>query len=289
MTASSSIDARLGVVSYLNTLPLIDGLERARGVQIVAAVPSSLSGLLAAGATDLSLCSVIDQQRSKVPLELVPVGQIGCDGPTWTVRLFSKRSLSETEIVGCDVDSHTSVALLRILLREQYGLQPRFEPFDASRSDRRDWPDTVLLIGDKVVRSGPGTDTHPYQLDLGEAWRELTGLPFVFASWFRRADATGDDLERARRLAVLVDHARRRNRHRIASIAKRHAPSHGWEIAQAIEYLGTRLCYECTPRSIEAIRTFLEAASTVRESGEPGEPGESCPPLRIASDVMAST
>ena len=46
MTAPSSIDARLGVVSYLNTLPLIDGLERARGVQIVAAVPSSLSGLL---------------------------------------------------------------------------------------------------------------------------------------------------------------------------------------------------------------------------------------------------
>ena len=286
MTASSSIDARLGVVSYLNTLPLIDGLDRTRGVEIVAAVPSSLSGLLAAGATDLSLCSVIDQQRSAVPLELVPVGQIGCDGPTWTVRLFSNRPLAEIERVGCDVDSHTSIALLRILLREQYGLQPRFEPFEASGPERRDWPDAVLLIGDKVVRSGPGTDTHPHQLDLGEAWRELTGLPFVFASWFRRADATGDELERARRLAVLVDHARRRNRHRIASIAKQHAPSHGWDIAQAIEYLGTRLCYECTPRSIEAIRTFLEAASTV---SEPGESAEFCPPLRIAADVMAST
>ena len=171
-------------------------------------------------------------------------------------------------------------------LREQYGLQPRFEPFEASGPERRDWPDAVLLIGDKVVRSGPGTDTHPHQLDLGEAWRELTGLPFVFASWFRRAGATGDELERARRLAVLVDHARRRNRHRIASIAKQHAPSHGWDIAQAIEYLGTRLCYECTPRSIEAIRTFLEAASTVSEPGAPAEP---CPPLRIAADVMAST
>ena len=106
MIPSSSIDARLGVVSYLNTLPLIDGLDRAEGVEIVAAVPSSLAGLLAAGATDLSLCSVIDQQRSEVPLELVPVGQIGCDGPTWTVRLFSNRPLQEIEHVGCDGWAH---------------------------------------------------------------------------------------------------------------------------------------------------------------------------------------
>ena len=74
MTEASTIAARLGVVSYLNTLPLIDGLEKAEDVEVVAAVPSSLAGLLAVGATDLSLCSVIDQQRSKVPLELVPVG-----------------------------------------------------------------------------------------------------------------------------------------------------------------------------------------------------------------------
>ena len=183
--------------------------------------------------------------------------------------------------MGCDVDSHTSIALLRIILREQYGLRPRFDSFDATGPNRDEWPDAVLLIGDKVVRSGPDLETHPYQLDLGEAWGELTGLPFVFASWFRRADATGDELARAQRLAVLVDHARRRNRHRVATIAKQHAASHGWDIPQAIEYLGVRLCYECTPRSIEAIKTFLEAASAMEDRSGPR------PSLRIADDVMA--
>ena len=84
---------RLGAVSYLNTIPLISGLERIPGVEIVADVPARLGDRLVAGETDLSLCSIIDYQRSPVPLELVPVGQIGCDGDTRTVAIFSREPL----------------------------------------------------------------------------------------------------------------------------------------------------------------------------------------------------
>jgi chorismate dehydratase len=279
MVHQTEIELRLGVVSYLNTLPLIDGLERAEGVRIFSDVPSKLAGVLEAGETDLSLCSVIDQQRAAVPLTLVPVGQIGCDGATWTVRLFSRRPLPEIEEVACDTDSHTSVALLRVLLSQQHGLRPLFTPIQAQNVAMADWPDVVLLIGDKVVRSGPCAETHPFQLDLGAAWHELTGLPFVFASWFCRADIDGPARERVRRLAIIVDHARRRNARRIPSIAHQHAEAHGWRTDQAIEYLDTRLRFECTPRSIESIRVFLDAAAKIDAIPDPQ-------PLQIADDVL---
>ena len=277
---STETELRLGVVSYLNTLPLIDGLERAKGVRIFSDVPSMLAGVLEAGGTDLSLCSVIDQQRATVPLALVPVGQIGCDGATWTVRLFSRRPLQEMEEVACDTDSHTSVALLRVLLSEQYGLTPAFVPIQARNVSMVDWPDVVLLIGDKVVRSGPSVETHPFQLDLGAAWHELTGLPFVFASWFCRADIDEPARDRVRRLAIIVDHARRRNARRVPNIAHQHAEAHGWRTDQAIEYLESRLRFECTPRSLESIRVFLDAAAKIDAIPDPQ-------PLRIADDLLA--
>ena len=182
MSQSDPPASRLGIVSYLNTLPLVDGLDRVPGVEIVRDVPANLAGRLEAGETDLSLCSVIDQQVSSRLLELVPVGQIGCDGETRTVALFSRVPMEEIEEVACDVESHTSVALARVLLAERNGRTPRVTPFP---TDGRESPDSVLLIGDKVARLAPPSSSHPHRVDLGLAWKELTGLPFVFAAWFR--------------------------------------------------------------------------------------------------------
>src|SRR5665213_4630797 len=49
-----------------------------------------------------------------------------------------------------------------------------------------------LLIGDKVVCDEPAG--LPHQLDLGGAWKDLTGLPFVFAAWMARAETQLRDL-----------------------------------------------------------------------------------------------
>lgn len=249
---------RLGVVSYLNTLPLVAGLDRVPGVELVPDVPARLADRLAAGETDLSLCSVIDHQRSPVPLDLVPVGQIGCEGETRTVALFSRIPIDRLETVACDVESHTSVALLRVLLAERHGIRPRFEAFTEGDAI----PDAVLLIGDKVSRLAPPIETHPHRIDLGVEWLDLTGLPFVFAAWFRRAEPLDADADRrVTRLATLVDHARRRHRTLVPTIARREAAKHGWNVPDAIEYLGRLLRYEITERSIEAIRTFHDLAA----------------------------
>ncbi|MBC03768.1 MAG: hypothetical protein CMJ34_10775 [Phycisphaerae bacterium] len=244
---------RLGAVSYLNTLPLIDGLDRVPGVRVVPDVPSALADRLVAGETDLSLCSVIDHQVSERPMELVPVGQIGCDGETRTVALFSRIPIEEIEEVACDVESHTSVALARVLLAERTGRSPAVTPFPPE-SDQV--PDSVLLIGDKVARLAPPSSTHPHRVDLGIAWKELTGLPFVFAAWFRCSDADDATRARAERLAVLADHPRRRHATLVPTIARREAAAHGWSVPEAVHYLGTLIRYECTSRSIEAIERF---------------------------------
>lgn len=269
---------RLGVVSYLNTLPLVAGLDRIPGVELVPDVPARLADRLVAGETDLSLCSVIDHQRSLEPLELVPVGQIGCEGETRTVALFSRVPVDRLEEVACDVESHTSVALLRVLLAERHGVRPRFRPFVEGDAT----PDAMLLIGDKVARLAPPASSHPHRIDLGVEWLELTGLPFVFAAWFRRAEPLDDDADRrVRRLATLVDHARRRHRTLVPTIARREAAGHGWRVPDAIEYLGRLLRYEFTERSIEAIRTFHELAATHGAIDE-------VRPLRIA-DALGRT
>ena len=88
-------------------------------------VPSRLLGGLEDGRFDVALLPVIDYQR--LPgLRVLTAGGIGCDGPTLTVRLFSRAPIDQTRLLACDTDSHTSVALARVILAERFGLQPEF-------------------------------------------------------------------------------------------------------------------------------------------------------------------
>src|SRR5687767_13713672 len=155
---------RLGSVSFLNATPLIYGLEDSRDLDLSLDVPSRLLEGLREGRYDVALLPVIDYQRMD-GLRLLTSGGIGCDGPTLTVRIFSPVPIAEVRVLACDTDSHTSVALARVLLAECYGVSPEFVPLDRAR--RIDQPTATLLIGDKVVCQEPRD--LPHQLDLGEA------------------------------------------------------------------------------------------------------------------------
>ena len=92
----------IGAVSYLNARPLIDGLERVDGVQVRTEVPSRLLSLLEDGASCAALCPIIDYQRSSRQLRILPVGAIGSDGPTMTVRVFSRIPLRDVDLIHVD-------------------------------------------------------------------------------------------------------------------------------------------------------------------------------------------
>ena len=241
----------VAAVSFLNARPLIEGLDEDPRVQLITDVPSRLLETLLDDRAHVALCPVIDFQLSPIELEIVPVGAIGCDGCTLTVRVFSKIPMNKVTAVHTDGDSHTSVALLSVVFDELYGQIPEVSSLVSTDvNGATDPPDTVLLIGDKVVRNQPDKALYPHELDLGEAWRGMTGLPFVFACWMSRTDRELGDLPaRLRR-------CRDRNRRRTAEIAAAHAEASGWPEDLAVAYLGSILRYELGPRELEAIEVF---------------------------------
>lgn len=261
---------RIGHVRYLNTTPLVAGLSGVAGVQTEESVPADLARLLTgedpeSGAVseprvDVCLASLVDCARSRVPLALLPCGMIGCDGPTLTVRLFSRVPMAAVRTLHADVDSHTSVVLARLVLARAHGARPAVAPLDGERAaEANAWPDTVLLIGDKAVTAAPPPADFPHGLDLGEAWHALTGLPFVYAMWMvREADLGAAWLPGA---AALLDRQRRRNAMRLDWLVAQHALRRGWPADLARTYLRDLLRYEVGEREREAVRTFLSMAA----------------------------
>lgn len=250
-------DLRLACVSYLNTVPMIAGLDRLAGVELVRAVPSRIATMVESGEADLGLASVIDLARARVPLTAVArAGMIGCRGRTLTVRLFSRVPMDRVTRVHADTDSHTSTALARVLLERVHGVRPEFVPFDARENLTGDsCPETVLLIGDKVVASSPPAVRYPHQMDLGEAWAGATGLPFVYALWACRGDRAGDP--RVALAADLIDRQRRRNAMRADAVVGAEAGARGWPGDLAREYVGSLLHFEVGPDERRGAELFL--------------------------------
>lgn len=252
---------RVGVVSFVNTLPLIDGLEGLANVHLQHSVPSLLYDQLINDEVDMALCSCIDYQRAAEPMLIVPVGLLGCEGATMTVRLYSTAPIANIKRVYCDTDSHTSIALMRILLMELHGIEPELIDYDAREQVAENklvhWPEAMLLIGDKVVTDSPPAIRYPHQLDLGAAWAELTGLPFVFAVWMTKATA---DLDRIRPIAAAFDRQRRHNIERLDHIVHHRAQQRSWPKDLAEVYLKHRLAYEFTDRRRAGMELFFQKA-----------------------------
>jgi chorismate dehydratase len=239
---------RVGSVSFLNAKPLIHHLEADPQIDLRLAVPSMLLDGLSAGLLDIALLPVIDYQRLDDG-RIVPSGGIGCDGPTLTVRIFSRKPIDQIEQLACDADSHTSVALARIVLAECFSIHPQITELSHPGNDT----DAKLLIGDKVVTQEPREFTH--QLDLGEAWKKLTAMPFVFAVWTTRAGIDLGDLPQR------LSRARENGLGALREIVAQHAAAHGWPENLAMKYLSENLKFDIGPAQLEAIRLFHDLAA----------------------------
>jgi chorismate dehydratase len=118
-------------------------------------------------------------------------------GEVKSVLLAHRRPLEEAREVFCDPASLTSVELLRVLLAER-GIRPEFRPLPSY--DFATLPDYLLLIGDRALDLLRGRDQHEVW-DLGEAWFDLTKLPFVYAVWALRRGIENATLRRQLREA----------------------------------------------------------------------------------------
>lgn len=247
-------------VSYLNAKPLIHGLDRCHDLRLKLDVPSRLLPLLQSGEADIALLPVIDFQRHH-GLRIVPAGGIGCDGATLTVRIFSQSPIARTTTLACDPDSHTSVALAQIILAEKFGIRPRLIDLTEATGAPGE---ARLLIGDKVVCDEPAGFEH--QLDLGAAWKELTGLPFVFAVWMTRHDVDLGDLPSR------LEQARQDGLASVSDLITRHAIPRGWPAGVALQYLTIYLKFEIAEPQLGAIRLFHERAARLGLIASPVRP-----------------
>jgi chorismate dehydratase len=174
---------KVGIVSYLNTRPLIYGLQQepiASQIDLVEDNPARLAEMLKADEIDLGL----------IPVAAIPelsewhlAGDycIGTDGEAASVCLFSEVPLDEIKKVYLDYQSRTSVELLKWIMREYWGIHP--EIIEATDDDyRKEIKGTTagLVIGDRAFEQ---RKLSTFFYDLGAEWKKITGLPFVFAAW----------------------------------------------------------------------------------------------------------
>jgi chorismate dehydratase len=231
---------RVGCVVYLNSRPLIEGLE---GVTLRP--PAELADLLAQGELDVALVPAVEVIRRG--WAYVPGIAVASPGKTDSVRLYHAVEVHDVRRVALDRNSRTSNMLARIILERRYGLRPRYVTRDPSRG-RLSFKDVdaAVTIGDTSFRPR----RVPF-LDLGTEWKAFTGRPFVYALWAHRP---GDP--RAREYARWLRAAKERGRERIDAIARREARRLGLSPRFCRAYLTECLTYDLGPQERAGLRLF---------------------------------
>ena len=194
---------RIGRIPYINCYPVYGAIDRGLiriDADLVDGVPTALNAKMAAGELDVSVVSAVEYARDSRRYLLLPDLAISCDGPVRSVMLFSKRPATEltSRRVLVSKSSMTSVALLELLFENVWHARPNFVPTDAEISDvaRFDGEDhdARLVIGDAALLLSSGAaPRYPHSYDLGEVWKEWTGLPFVFAVWVAQRNVIVND------------------------------------------------------------------------------------------------
>ena len=247
---------RVGAVNYLNTKPLIYGLDRlAPQIELELDLPSRLADRLAAGELDVALIPSVEYFHG-AGYTIISDACIACRGPVLSVKLFSRVPMAEIRRLALDEGSRTSAALVRILLKELYGLEPELEtlPIGAAACDSD--ADAVLLIGDRAMRPQPGSFVEVQ--DLGDWWCRWAELPFVFAMWTAR---TGRDLAG---LDVALSEARDLGLRSLDEIATRESAALGMSAPECLSYLRDSLYFFLGPREARGLEHFYRLASRMR-------------------------
>ncbi len=192
----------IGLIDYLNTMPFhYDLAERLQNeeVHFERGVPSRMNHALMAGEIDLAPISAIEAARHADDLYILPDLSIASLGAVKTVLLFSWAA-DITDLDGQSValtdHSATSIALLKLLCRERYGIEPQFTVTKQHLPSMLAEHQGALVIGDDALiestihraLSGAHGWGLPYIYDLGDEWLKMTRLPFVFALWAARRD-----------------------------------------------------------------------------------------------------
>ncbi|MFG2098182.1 menaquinone biosynthetic enzyme MqnA/MqnD family protein [Streptomyces sp. NPDC048612] len=186
---------RVGHIQFLNCLPLYWGLARTGtllDLDLTKDTPEKLSEQLVRGELDIAPITLVEFLRAADDLVAFPDLAVGCDGPVMSCVIVSQKPLDQLDgaRVALGSTSRTSVRLAQLLLAEKVGVRPDYYTCPPDLGLMMQEADAAVLIGDAALRAnlhdGPrlGLEVH----DLGQMWKDWTGLPFVFAVWATRRE-----------------------------------------------------------------------------------------------------
>ena len=243
---------RVGAVTYLNARPLVFSLAGiAPQLELVFDLPSRLADALADGQLDVAMIPSIEYTR-RPGYSIISDACIACDGAVRSVKLFGRVPIERLRTLALDEGSRTSAALVRILLKERFGVWPETRPLPIGASADDIPADAALLIGDRGML--PSNGRFEFTWDLGQQWSRWTGLPFVFAMWIARP---GVDLSGVERFLTA---ARDDGVTRLEEIARQSAPTIGISQDDCLTYLRDHLQFHLGPRQRQGLERFYALA-----------------------------
>ncbi|MBI5788644.1 MAG: menaquinone biosynthesis protein [Candidatus Schekmanbacteria bacterium] len=244
---------RLGLISYLNTKPLIYPLltgELKHNFDISLAPPSILAKSLEAGEIDIGLIPAIEYATRKDYLILPDMG-LSSMGEVRSVLLYARKPMAEIKSVALDESSRASAAMVKILLARRLKETPKYIQGKPPLSDMLQSADAALIIGDNALKPVP---TDLYRMDLGAEWKATTGQPFVFALYVARPVAG-----LAEAYATLIK-SKEIGMFRIPQIARVEAERLNLSYESCLEYLTKCIYYNLSPAKIAGLELYYKMA-----------------------------
>ena len=245
---------RLGAVGYLNARPLVYGLDRRTDrFDVRFDVPARCAELLHGGQVDLGLVPSVEYLRGG-PYVAVPGVAISSDGPVSSVAVFSGQPIGRIRTVALDASSRTSAALFRVLCARHFDIAPEVRVMPPEPRRMLEACDAALLIGDGALlfdHEAAGVQ----KTDLGLAWRQYCGLPFVYAFWFGRPGlvTAGDAAALGEACRLGLAHAE--------DVARQHFPDDPARAAIGARYLRDNVGFGFAERELAGLTRFYRDAA----------------------------
>jgi chorismate dehydratase len=251
---------RIGHIAYANCVPFFHYLRQCGfSGEIRSGVPSELNALLAAGEIDLSPSSSFEYGRNAGNYLLLPGHSISSCGPVQSVLLFSPlplESLGSTPI-DLTIESATSINLLKLLLGEFLGQDPCCcRPAAQPAEEIAAQGGSVLIIGDRALRTSRQLRGKTNIYDLGELWWRFTGLPFVFALWIVRAAIVEQEAPALRLLQQQLAQSRQQAFADLPLLAAQ-TPERQWMGEAALVDYWRAMSYDLTPRHQAGLNLYF--------------------------------
>ncbi|MFN0200188.1 MAG: menaquinone biosynthetic enzyme MqnA/MqnD family protein [Bacteroidia bacterium] len=241
---------KIALVSYINTRPFIDGLQRhfsAEEVEIHALPPAECAVWLKEKRCEMALIpvgSLLDFEN----IALLPDYCIGADGAVNSVFIFSQIPIEETDTLLLDRHSRSSNGLAKVLLKHFWKKEMQFESSGEKNFAQIEGKKAGVVIGDKALKI---KGQYQYVYDLSYYWKQMTGLPFVFAAWAFYEDQVSPEMQQKITQALADGILYRKE------TAVNAAADYGLTINQAIEYLEHDIKYEFTDARHLALEKYL--------------------------------